>query len=65
MEGTSDVSTLKMLNHELVKLDHFDGTNFSRWKDKVKFLLAALELFYVLDPNLMTFPTESDDSFAL
>ena len=61
MEGTSDVSTLKMLNHELVKLDHFDGTNFSHWKDKIKFILIALKLFYVLDPNLIHFPIASDD----
>ena len=61
MEGTSDVSALKMLNHELVKLDCFDETNFSRWKDKKKFLLIALKLFYVLDPNLMLFPTASDE----
>ena len=27
MEGTSDVLALKMLNHELVKLDCFDGTS--------------------------------------
>ena len=52
---------LKMLNHELVKLDCFDGTNFSRWKDKMKFLLTALKHFYVLDPNLMPFPTTSDE----
>ena len=52
---------LKMLNHELVKLDCFDGTNFSRWKDKMKFLLTALKLFYVLDSNLMPFPTTSDE----
>ena len=62
MEGTSDVSALKMLNHELVKLNHFDGTNFSRWKDKMKFLLTALKLFYVMDPNLMSFPTASDEA---
>ena len=61
MEGTSDVSTLKMLNHELVKLDCFDGTNFSRWKDKIKFILTALKLFYVLDPNLIHFPIASDE----
>ena len=61
MEGASDVSTLKMLNHELMKLDRFDGTNFSRWKDKMKFLLTALKLFYVLDPNLMHFPPTSDE----
>ena len=61
MEGTSNVSALKMLNHELVKLNRFDGTNFSQWKDKVKFLLIALKLFYVLDPNLMPFPIASDE----
>ena len=61
MERTSDVSALKMLNHELVKLDCFHGTNFSRWKDKMKFLLTALKLFYVLDPNLMLFPPTSDE----
>ena len=61
MEGASDVSALKMLNHKLVKLDRFDGTNFSRWKDKMKFLLTALKLFYVLDPNLMLFPPTSDE----
>ena len=61
MEGASDVSALKMLNHELVKLDHFDGTNFSQWKDKKKFLLIALKLFYVLDPNLKHFPLASDE----
>ena len=61
MEGTSDVSALKMLNHELVKVDHYDGINFSRWTDKMKFLLTALKLFYVLDPNLMAFPIASDE----
>ena len=61
MEGASNVFTLKMLNHELMKLDRFDGTNFSRWKDKMKFLLTALKLFYVLDPNLMPFPLASDE----
>ena len=61
MDGTSDVSTLKMLNHELVKLDRFDETNFSWWKDKMKFLLTTLKLFYVLDSNLMHFPTASDE----
>ena len=61
MEGASDVSTLKMLNHELMKLDCFDETNFSRWKDKMKFLLTTLKLFYVLDPNLMSFPTVSNE----
>ena len=41
MEGISDVLALKMLNHELVKLDLFDGTNFSQWKDKMTFLYCT------------------------
>ena len=61
MEEANDVTTLKMLNHELVKLDRFDGTNFT-WKDKMKFLLTALKNFYVLDLNSMSFPIASDES---
>ena len=61
MEEVNDVTILKMLNHELVKLDHFDGTNFTWWKDKMKFLLTALKNFYVLDLNSMSFPTASDE----
>ena len=34
----------------LVRLDHFDGSNFTRWQDKV--LLTTLKIFYILDPTL-------------
>ena len=61
MEEVNDVTTLKMLNHELVKLARFDGTNFTWWKDKMKFLLTALKNFYVLDLNSMSFPIASDE----
>ena len=61
MEGASDVSTLRMLNYKLVKLECFDGTNFFRWKDKMKILFTALRLFYILDPKLMPFLTASDE----
>ena len=45
-----------------VKLNQFDGTNFIRWKDKMKFLLTTLKVFYVLDPNLQPLaePTPED-----
>ena len=42
----------KMMNQDFVKLDKFDGSNFIRWQDKMKFLLTALKIFYVFDPNL-------------
>jgi hypothetical protein len=48
----SDMTTFKMMNQDFVKLDRFDGTNFTRWKDKLMFLLTALKISYVLDPNL-------------
>ena len=46
----------KMMNQDFVKLDKFDGSNFIRWQDKMKFLLTALKIFYVLDPNLQPIP---------
>ncbi|KAI3496568.1 hypothetical protein L1887_38933 [Cichorium endivia] len=47
---------LNMMNQEFVKLDRFDGQNYSRWADKVKFLLAVLKLGYLLDPELPPIP---------
>ena len=46
----------KMMNQDFVKLDKFDGSNFIRWQDKMKFLLTTLKIFYVLDPNLQPIP---------
>uniref|UniRef100_A0A2N9IVS8 Uncharacterized protein n=1 Tax=Fagus sylvatica TaxID=28930 RepID=A0A2N9IVS8_FAGSY len=52
----------KMMNQDFVKLDKFDGSNFIRWQDKMKFLLTALKIFYVLDLNLQPIldPTPQD-----
>ena len=55
-----------VVNQEFVKLDRFDGTNFVRWKDKMMFLLTALKISYVLDPNLAEIPTPTaEDSDEL
>ncbi len=43
-----------------MKLDSFDGTNFTRGKKKMKLLLTTLKIFYVLDPNLMPISESSD-----
>ena len=58
MEATN---TIKLLNQDFVRLDRFDGTNFTRWQDKMKFMLTALKIFYVLDPNLQPIPDPTDD----
>ncbi|KAK0570430.1 hypothetical protein LWI29_001000 [Acer saccharum] len=48
------------MNQEFVRLDRFDGSNFTRWQDKLKFLLTALKIFYILDPDLQPLPERID-----
>ncbi|KAK3011183.1 hypothetical protein RJ639_011462 [Escallonia herrerae] len=50
------------MNQDLVKLDRFDGNNYARWKDKMMFLLTALRISYILDPELSPPPEESRTS---
>ncbi|XP_050909718.1 uncharacterized protein LOC127123551 [Lathyrus oleraceus] len=52
MASDAAVSSIKVMNQDLVKLDLFDGTNYTRWQDKMTFLLTALKVHYVLDPYL-------------
>ena len=59
MESSSE-SAFKVMNQDFVKLDRFDGTNFSRWKDKMMFFLTALKIAYVLDPSLPEIPEPKD-----
>ena len=49
---SSSATTFRVMNQDFVKLDRFDGTNFNRWKDKMMFLLTALNVAYILDPKL-------------
>lgn len=44
--------TIKVMNQDMVKLNRSDGNNFARWRDKMMFLLTALKISYILDPNL-------------
>lgn len=43
--------TFKLMNQDLAKLNKFDGANFTRWKDKIMFLITILNM---LDPKLPT-----------
>ena len=61
MGSESEMVTFKMMNQDFVKLDRFDGTNFTCWKDKLMFLLTALKIAYVLDPNLSKLPKLIDN----
>ena len=49
------------MNQDFMKLDPFDGTNYTRWKDKMMFFLTALKVAYMLDPNLPLIPVSSPD----
>ncbi|XP_022851417.1 uncharacterized protein LOC111373164 [Olea europaea var. sylvestris] len=60
MESESTIATIKMMNQDLVRLDRFDGANFTRWQDKLKFLLTALKIFYVLGSKLEPIPDATD-----
>ena len=62
METETSVASIKLMNQDLVKLDRFDGTNFTRWQDKLKFLLTALKIFYILDPELAPIPEPQDNN---
>ncbi|GJU69734.1 hypothetical protein Tco_1255993 [Tanacetum coccineum] len=44
------------MNQEFFKLEKFDGCNYTRWADKMRFLSIVLKIFYVLDPLLAPIP---------
>ena len=55
-------ATMKILAQQDVgRLNQFDGTNYTRWKDKMKFLLSTVKVFYVLDANLSPLPAATPE----
>ena len=60
MDNKSDNMALKIINQDVYKLDKFDGSNFTRWKDKMRFMLTVLNVIYVLDPKLEPICEPSD-----
>lgn len=61
MASDAAVSSIKVMNQDLVKLGRFDGINLTKWQDKMIFLLTALKIHYVLDPNLTPVPESTED----
>nr|GEV33418.1 glucose-6-phosphate isomerase 1, chloroplastic [Tanacetum cinerariifolium] len=40
---------LRMFGSDTIKLDRMDGMNFTRWKEKMKFMLTTFKVYYVLE----------------
>ena len=51
-----DSGNVQLMTWDLVKLDSFDGTNYSCWADKLMFLLRFLNLYHVMDEHLTPIP---------
>ena len=58
MEGEN----IKTISQDLVRLDCFDDSNFTRWQDKVRFLLTEHKIFDMIDHTLapLSEPMEDD-----
>jgi len=46
------------MTRDLVKSDSFDGTNYSRWAEKLMFFFRFLNLYHVMDENLTPIPSD-------
>jgi len=57
-------SSVKVAKDVKIQLDRFDGTNYTRWMDKMIFLLTLLKIYYILDPNLYALPEPQEDESA-
>ncbi|GJU72860.1 zinc finger, CCHC-type containing protein [Tanacetum coccineum] len=51
---------LRMFVSDTIKLDKMDGMNFTRWKEKVKFLLTAFRVYNDLEGPQMGILTEEE-----
>nr|GEX30087.1 hypothetical protein [Tanacetum cinerariifolium] len=51
---------LRMFRSDTIKLVRMDGMNFTHWKDKMKFLLTAFKVYYVLEGPPVGVMTEEE-----
>ncbi|XP_022889279.1 uncharacterized protein LOC111404750 [Olea europaea var. sylvestris] len=55
--------SIQVMNQDLIRLDRFDGHNYTRWQEKVLFFLTAIKLSYILSDDLAPILEEkADDS---
>ena len=63
--SSMEEETIKIMNQDLVRLDHFDGSNLTSWQDKACFLLMTLKIFYILDPTLAPLSEQKKNVISL
>ncbi|XP_024969736.1 uncharacterized protein LOC112509098 [Cynara cardunculus var. scolymus] len=51
-----DTGNYRIINQDMMKLEKFDRSSYTRWTDKVKFMLMVVKLYYVMDPSLPPIP---------
>nr|GEY18310.1 RNA-directed DNA polymerase homolog [Tanacetum cinerariifolium] len=51
---------LRMFGSDTIKLDRMDGMNFTHWKEKMKSLLSAFKVYYVLVEQTVGVMTEEE-----
>jgi len=54
----------KVAKYVKIQLDRFHGMNYTRWMDKMIFLLTSLKIYYILDLNLSALPEAQEDESA-
>ncbi|KAM7502162.1 hypothetical protein LguiB_001066 [Lonicera macranthoides] len=63
MENSSIAHSIQVMNQDFIRLDHFDGENFTRWQEKMKFFLTTFHIAYLLEDDLEVIPEEKADDF--
>jgi hypothetical protein len=49
-------SSVRVAEDVKIQLDGFNYMNYTRWVDKIMFLLTSLKIYYILDLNLSALP---------
>ena len=58
-------SSVKVAKNVKIQLDWFGDTNYTRWMDKMIFLLTSLKIYYIFYPNLSTLPEPQEDESVI
>jgi hypothetical protein len=49
-------SSVRVAEDVKIQLDGFNYMNYTRWVNKIMFLLTSLKIYYILDLNLSALP---------